>query len=155
YQHVLGSIERAATDSTVEAVVLRVNSPGGGVLESAEIHRQLVELKEEYDKPLYISMGNTAAACGYYVSAPGDKIYDYTATIKDAIGVIMKCINFGEFAKKHGVEFDTITNGKHKDIMSPARDMTDEEEDILQEMVDEMYDDFIQVIVDGRGMDED
>src|SRR5699024_8636680 len=146
-QHLLGSIERAATDSTVEAVLLRGNSPGGGGVESAERHRQLVELKEEYDKLLYVSMVNTAASGGYYVLAPADKIYADAAAFTGAIGVIMQSINCGEFAKKHGVEFDTITSGKHKEIMSPARDMTDEEEDILQEMVDEMYDDFIQVIV--------
>lgn len=154
YQEFLSSIERAATDPTVEAVVLKVNSPGGGVVESAEIHRQLVAMKEEYDKPLYVTMGNTAASGGYYVSAPADKIYADAATLTGSIGVIMQSINFGKFAKEHGVEFDTITSGKHKDIMSPARDMTDEEEDILQGMVDEMYDEFVQVIVDGRDMDE-
>lgn len=154
YQEFLSSIERAATDPTVEAVILKVNSPGGGVVESAEIHRQLVAMKEEYDKPLYVTMGNTAASGGYYVSAPADKIYADAATLTGSIGVIMQSINFGKFAKEHGVEFDTITSGKHKDIMSPARDMTDEEEDILQGMVDEMYDEFVQVIVDGRGMEE-
>ena len=100
-------------------------------------------------------MGNTAASGGYYVSAPADKIYAEAATITGSIGVIMQSINFGKFAEKHGVEFDTITSGKHKDIMSPAREMTNEEEEILQTMVDEMYDDFVQVIVDGRGMKED
>lgn len=154
YQEFLSSIERAATDPTVEAVILKVNSPGGGVVESAEIHRQLVAMKEEYDKPLYVTMGNTAASGGYYVSAPADKIYADAATLTGSIGVIMQSINFGKFAKEHGVEFDTITSGKHKDIMSPARDMTDEEEDILQGMVDEMYDEFVQVIVDGRDMEE-
>lgn len=154
YQELLASIEHAATDSTVEAVVLKVNSPGGGVVESAEIHRQLVALKDEYEKPLYVSMGNTAASGGYYVSAPADKIYADAATLTGSIGVIMQSINYGKFAKEHGIEFDTITSGKHKDIMSPSRDMTDEEEDILQGMVDEMYDDFVQVVADGRGMDE-
>lgn len=154
YQDFLTSIDRAATDSTVEAIVLKVNSPGGGVVESAEIHRQLVSLKEEYDKPIYVSMGNTAASGGYYVSAPADKIYAEAATVTGSIGVIMQSINYGKFAEKHGVEFDTITSGKHKDIMSPARDMTNEEEEILQSMIDEMYEDFVKVIVDGRGMEE-
>lgn len=154
YQELLTSIDRAATDDSVEAVILKVDSPGGGVVESAEIHRQLVELKDEYKKPLYVSMGNTAASGGYYVAAPADKIYADPATITGSIGVIMQSINFGKFAKKHGVEFDTITSGKHKDIMSPTRDMTDEEEDILQSMIDEMYNDFVKVIVDGRGMEE-
>src|SRR5699024_1154040 len=90
YQPLQASIERAAADSTVEQVGLRDNSPVGGVLESADIHRQLVELKEEYDKPLYVSMGNTAASGGYYVSALADKIYADAATITGSIGVIMQ-----------------------------------------------------------------
>ncbi len=155
YNQFLSSIDRAAEDTTVKAIILKVNSPGGGVVESAEIHRQLVALKEETKKPIFVSMGNTAASGGYYVSAPADKIYAEAATITGSIGVIMQSINFGKFAEKHGVEFDTITSGKHKDIMSPAREMTNEEEEILQTMVDEMYDDFVQVIVDGRGMKED
>ncbi len=154
YNNFLSSIDRAAEDSSVKAIVLKVDSPGGGVVESAEIHRQLVALKEETEKPIFVSMGNTAASGGYYVSAPADKIYADAATITGSIGVIMQSINFGKFAEKHGVEFDTITSGKHKDIMSPAREMTNEEEEILQTMVDEMYDDFVQVIVDGRGMEE-
>ena len=155
YNQFLSSIDRAAEDTTVKAIILKVNSPGGGVVESAEIHRQLVALKEETKKPIFVSMGNTAASGGYYVSAPADKIYAEAATITGSIGVIMQSINFGKFAEKHGVEFDTITSGKYKDIMSPAREMTNEEEEILQTMVDEMYDDFVQVIVDGRGMKED
>ena len=147
YQELLTSIDRAATDDSVEAVILKVDSPGGGVVESAEIHRQLVELKDEYKKPLYVSMGNTAASGGYYVAAPADKIYADPATITGSIGVIMQSINFGKFAKKHGVEFDTITSGKHKDIMSPTRDRTDEEEDILQSMIDESK---VRELADGR-----
>ncbi len=154
YQEFLTSIDRAATDDSVEAVILKVDSPGGGVVESAEIHRQLVELKDEYEKPFYVSMGNTAASGGYYVAAPADKIYADPATITGSIGVIIQGINFSKFAEKHGVEFDTITSGKHKDIGSPTRDMTDEEEGIFQSMVDEMYDDFVKIVVDGRGMDE-
>ena len=155
YQNFLERIDSAATDDTVEAIILKVNSPGGGVVESAQIHERLVMLKEDYEKPIYVSMGNTAASGGYYVAAPADKIYAQAATVTGSIGVIMQNINYSKLAEKHGVDFNTITSGKHKDIMSPAREMTNEEHDILQSMIDDMYDDFVKVIVDGRGMKDD
>jgi protease-4 len=150
----LEMLQHAAMDDTVEGIILRVNTPGGGVVESAEIHDQVVEIQEEYDKPVYISMGNTAASGGYYISAPADKIVAHPATVTGSIGVIMESINFGELAEELGVDFNTIKSGEYKDIMSATRDMTEEEFEILQSMIDEMYDDFVQVIADGRGMDD-
>ncbi|HLS66293.1 MAG TPA: signal peptide peptidase SppA [Pseudogracilibacillus sp.] len=154
HQSFLNMIEQAATDSSVEAVLLHVDSPGGGVTESAAIHRKLVELQEVYGKPLYVSMGSMAASGGYYVSAPADKIFAEPSTITGSIGVIMENINYSKLAENYGVEFNTIKSGKHKDIMSPNRDMTKEEKDILQSMIDEMYEDFVDVIVAGRDMSE-
>src|SRR5690625_987696 len=154
HQQFLNMIEQAGEDSTVEAIILKVNSPGGAVGETAQIHRKLVELQEEYDKPIYVSMGATAASGGYYVAAPADKIFAEPSTITGSIGVIMESINYSGLAEKYGVDFNTIKSGKHKDIMSPNREMTKEEREILQSMIDEMYDDFVQVIVDGRQMDE-
>lgn len=154
HQNFLEQIDKAAEDPFVDAIVLYVNSPGGGVVESAQIHERLEKIKEEYDKPFYVSMGGTAASGGYYVSAPADKIYAEAATLTGSIGVIMQNINFTKLAEKHGVEFNTITSGKHKDILSSSREMTEEERSILQSMIDEMYDDFVGVIVDGRDMDD-
>lgn len=154
HKQFLKQIDKVAEDPFIDAVVLYVNSPGGGVVESAQIHDRLKKLKEQYDKPFYVSMGGMAASGGYYVSAPADKIYAEPATLTGSIGVIMQNINFGKFAEKHGVEFNTITSGKHKDILSSTREMTEEERNILQSMIDEMYDDFVGVIVDGRNMDE-
>ncbi|GAB3803277.1 signal peptide peptidase SppA [Virgibacillus kimchii] len=150
----LEMLEQAAMDDTVEGIILRVNTPGGGVVESAEIHDQIVEIQEEYDKPVYISMGNTAASGGYYISAPADKIIAHPATVTGSIGVIMESINFGELAEDLGIDFNTITSGEYKDIMSSTRDMTEAEFEILQTIIDEMYDDFVQVIAEGRGMDD-
>src|SRR5699024_4466041 len=150
----LQMIETAAEDPTVEGIILQVDSPGGTVIDTAEIHRHLVEVQEDYDKPIYVSMGNMAASGGYYVAAPAEKIFAEKATMTGSIGVIMESINIAELAENHGIEFNTIKSGKHKDIMSPGRKMTDEEEDIMQSMIDEMYDDFVEVIVDGRGLSE-
>lgn len=156
YNHsrLLDEIDQAFTDSNVKAVILQVDSPGGAVSQTAEIHRKLLELKEEYDKPLYVSMGTMAASGGYYVATPADKIFAEPSTITGSIGVIMQSMNFAGLAEKYGVTENTIKSGKHKDIMSPTREMTKEEREILQSMVDEMYDEFVRVIVEGRNMDE-
>ncbi|WP_164669713.1 signal peptide peptidase SppA [Virgibacillus doumboii] len=154
HERFLDMIETAGEDRTVDGIILRVNTPGGGVVESDEIHDKIVEVKEEYNKPVYVSMGNTAASGGYYVSAPADKIVAHPATLTGSIGVIMESINYAEFANKHGINFNTIKSGEFKDIMSPSRKMTDEEREILQTMIDDMYADFVQVIVEGRDMSE-
>src|SRR5699024_1984194 len=112
------------------------------------------ESQELYDKPFYVSMGSMAASVGYYVAAPADKVFAEATTLTGSIGVIMESLNYAGLAEKHGVKFNTIKSGKHKDIMSPSRDMTDEEKDIMQSMIDEMYDEFVNVIVDGRGLAE-
>jgi len=157
YNHsfLLDSIDTAAEDPTVQAIVLKVDSPGGGVTESAEIHRKITELQADYDKPVYVSMGNTAASGGYYVSAPADKIFANESTLTGSIGVIMQSMNFSGLAEKYGIEFNTIKSGKHKDIMSPTREMTKEENKIMQSMIDEMYDEFVDVIVEGRDLSEE
>lgn len=151
----LKQLEEAGEDASVDGIILRVNTPGGGVVESAEIHAKVVEIQEEHEKPVYVSMGNTAASGGYYVSASADKIVAHPATLTGSIGVIMQSINYAELANELGIDFNTIKSGEFKDIMSPSRKMTDEEEEILQTMVDDLYRDFVQVIVDGRGMSED
>ncbi|PJH64084.1 S49 family peptidase, partial [Salmonella enterica] len=84
----LKKLEDVAEDRTVNGIILRVNTPGGGVVESDEIHDKIVEIKEEHDKPVYVSMGNQAASGGYYVSAPADKIVAHPATLTGSIGVI-------------------------------------------------------------------
>lgn len=156
YQHesFLNSIEKAGEDNTIKAILLKVNSPGGAVGETAQIHRELIDIQEKYDKPIYVSMGATAASGGYYVSAPADKIFAEPSTLTGSIGVIMQSINFSGLAEKYGVTFNTIKSGKHKDIMSQTREMTEEEHEILQTIIDEMYGDFVDVIVEGREMDE-
>lgn len=155
HRQFLNSIAYAGEDESVDGIIVHVNTPGGGVVESAEIHAKLVEVQEKYDKPLYVSMGNTAASGGYYIAAPADKIVAHPATLTGSIGVIMESINYAELADKLGVDFNTIKSGEFKDIMSGSRTMTEDEEEILQTMIDELFDEFVQVIVDGRDMSEE
>lgn len=155
HQEFLKMLDEAADDDMIKGIILRVNTPGGSVVESAEIQDKIVKIKKETKKPIYVSMGTTAASGGYYIAAPADKIFANPATITGSIGVIMQAINYSELAKDFGVDFNTIKSGKYKDIMSPTRAMTEDERVILQEIIDDMYGDFVKVIVDGRGMPED
>jgi protease-4 len=139
----------------VKAIILRVNSPGGGVVESAEIHDKIKEIQKDTKKPVYISMGSMAASGGYYVSAPADKIFASPETLTGSLGVIMQGMNYAGLAEKYGVEFNTIKSGPYKDIMSPTRPMTDEERQILQSMIDNSYEGFVKVISEGRGLSVD
>lgn len=155
HQEFLYMLEQAGNSNDVDGIILKVNTPGGGVVESAEIHDAIVNVQEEYDKPVYITMGSQAASGGYYIAAPADKIVAHPATITGSIGVIMQSINYSELADNIGIEENSITSGEFKDIMSPGTEMSEEDEAILQSIVDDMYDDFVQVIADGRGIAEE
>ncbi|RDW20900.1 signal peptide peptidase SppA [Oceanobacillus chungangensis] len=154
HQRFLDLLDHAGEDKSIKAIVMDVNTPGGGVVESAEIHEKVLEIQQTYKKPVYVSMGNTAASGGYYISAPADKIVAHPATLTGSIGVIMQALNYAELADNLGIDFNTIKSGEYKDIMSASREMTDGERTILQTMIDELYGEFVQVIVDGRGMSE-
>ena len=150
----LKQLDAILNDSTVQAVVLSVNSPGGGAIESAEIHEKLVQIKKERNIPIYVSMGSMAASGGYYIAAPGDKIYAHRETITGSIGVIMSSYNFSQLAENFGVEFETIKSGDHKDMFSGTRPTTEEEKAMMQEMINDSYEVFVDVVEQGRGMSE-
>jgi protease IV len=148
-------LEYAKEAEDVKAIILQVNSPGGGVVESAEIHDKIKEIQKETKKTVYVSMGSMAASGGYYVSAPADKIFASPETLTGSLGVIMQGINYSGLAEKYGVDFVTIKSGPYKDIMSPTREMTEEERKILQSMINNSYEGFVKVISEGRGMPVD
>ena len=154
HQVFLKQLDAVLKDDSVKAVLLNVNSPGGGVIESAEIHEKLVEIKEQRKIPIYVSMGTLAASGGYYISAPANKIFAQRETLTGSIGVIMQSINYSKLAEKIGVEFETIKSGEHKDMLGGARASTEEEIAMLQEMIDESYEQFVDIIEQGRGMSE-
>ncbi|KHE71944.1 signal peptide peptidase SppA [Halobacillus sp. BBL2006] len=154
HEHVMKQLDKIKKDSSIGGVLLYVNSPGGGVYESAEIHDKLKEIKKA-DKPIYVSMGSMAASGGYYISTPADRIFASNETFTGSLGVIMENINYQELANEYGVKFNTFKSGKYKDIMSPTREMTEEEREIIQNLVDESYEQFVDVIAEGRDMPED
>lgn len=146
----LKKLDNAAEDPNVHGVVIRVNTPGGGVVESQEIHDMIVDIQDDYSKPVYISMGSMAASGGYYIAAPAEKIYANPQTLTGSIGVIMQSINIAELAEDLGIHEEVIKSGPYKDIMSVTREMTDDEREILQELIDESYELFVDVIDNGR-----
>ncbi|MFC5735246.1 signal peptide peptidase SppA [Cytobacillus gottheilii] len=154
HQSFMKKLDFVKEDNSVEGIILRVNTPGGGVVESAEIHDKIVEIQEETEKPVYISMGSMAASGGYYISAPADKIFASAETMTGSLGVIMQGYNFSGLAENLGVDFVTIKSGEYKDIMSSTREMTEAERSILQDMIDNSYDGFVKVISEGREMTE-
>ena len=153
HQMTLEALDKVIKSDNIKGVLLVVNSPGGGVYESREIYEKLLKVKEK-KKKVYVSMKNMAASGGYYISAPADKIFASNETITGSLGVIMQSMNYKELAEKYGVKYNTIKSGAHKDIMSPTKEMDKEERDILQSLVNESYDGFVQVISDGRHMDK-
>src|SRR5699024_7663471 len=113
HKRFLRAVESAGKDPFVSGIILRVNTPGGGVVESDEIHDQIVQVQEEYDKPVYVSMGNMAASGGYYVSAPANKVIAQPSTLTGSIGAIMQGINIAEPADDLGIEFTTLKSGDY------------------------------------------
>jgi protease IV len=151
-------IEQAADDSHVKAIVVRINSPGGSITASDDLHRKLIELrdgnsKKQHDpRPLIVSMGSLAASGGYYVAMPGQTVFAERTTLTGSIGVYTSFPNVKELANKHGVTLTTIKQGEIKDSGSPFAEMTAHERQVWQDMVDDAYQRFLQVVETGRPM---
>lgn len=149
----LQEIEEAFERSDIKAVVLSIDSPGGGVYESDEVYQKLMQLKKRYHKPLIVSMGSMAASGGYYIATPADKILATRDTLTGSIGVILSTYNYSQLADKIGIKEEVFKSGKNKDLLDPMRDVTPEERQIMQGVIDESYGYFIQAVADGRHMD--
>lgn len=149
------ALGQAADDTSVQAVVLEVNSPGGGVTASDEMHQSIVDFKESTNKPVIVSMGDTAASGGYYISTAADRIVANETTLTGSLGVIFQLNNFEELADKYGYKQVVIKSGEFKDIGNAFRQITPEEREIFQSLVDESYAEFVDVISAGRDIPED
>jgi protease-4 len=157
YNHalILDQLEQIKTDDTVKAILLRVNTPGGGVYESAELTDKIKEVKEARDIPVYTVMESMAASGGYYISAQSEKIFATEETLTGSIGVIMQGFNVSGLLDKLGIEDTTIKSGDLKDLGSTTRPNTEEEIAVLQGLVDGMYERFVSEIIVGRDMSRD
>ncbi len=151
---IMKQIREAAADDSVKALVLRIDSGGGSATAAEEVGRELLRFKEQTQKPIVATMGNTGASAAYWIAAcASDKIYANATTLTGSIGVYMPYMNTEELFKKIGITSDKIKSGPYKDIMSNDRPMTTEEKQILQNIVDEIYDQFVYTVSAGRRME--
>ncbi len=149
------ALRQASDDPSVVAVVLEINSPGGGVTASDEMHQSILDFKRNTQMPVVVSMADTAASGGYYISTAADRIVANETTLTGSLGVIFQITNFSEAADKYGISQDVIKSGKFKDIGNSFREMKPEERQIFQSLVDESYAEFVSVISEGRGLSEE
>ncbi len=147
---IIDEIDGYVKDNSVKALVLRVNSPGGGVVPSQEIYDEVKRAVSQ--RKVVVSMGSLAASGGYYISAPANKIVANPGTITGSIGVIMEVPNVKVLLDKIGVKTEVIKSGKHKDIASPLRGIGKEEREILQSVMDDVHAQFIAAVSEGRKM---
>ena len=139
-------------DSSVEAIVFRIESPGGGITPSQEIF-DIVKKTKAAGKKIIVSMGSVAASGGYYVACPADTIVANPGTITGSIGVIIQFPNVDKLLDKIGVDFTTIKSGAFKDILSPYRPMNPSESEWMQSFVMNAYGQFVRAVADERGLD--
>jgi len=146
-------LTKAEKDSAVKAIVLRIESPGGEIEPCQEILLEIERVKET--KPIVVSMGGTAASGGYYISTQANKIVALPTTQTGSIGVISAVINVEELLEKLGIQIEIFKGGKYKDMYWGFRELTPEEEEIMKQTVDEYYEQFIDVVAEGRGLSKE
>lgn len=150
-EKIVEEINDYADDGSIKAIVIRVDSPGGGVVASQEIYNAVKNAKKD-GKKVVVSMGALAASGGYYLSAPADKIVANPGTLTGSIGVIMEFATIEKLLEKIGVKGTVVKAGEYKDIGSPFRSMTGQERKLLQGVIDDVHAQFIQAVAEGRGL---
>lgn len=152
---IMRQIREAAADDSVKALVLRIDSGGGSATAAEEVGRELARFKEKTQKPVVATMGNTGASAAYWIAVcSSDKVYANATTLTGSIGVYLPYMNTEELYKKIGISSTKIKSGPYKDILTNDRPMTAEEQAILQNIVNEIYNQFVATVAAGRKMEE-
>lgn len=151
-QQTVGELKKFGESPSVKAIVLRIDSPGGGVVPSQEIHDAVKRIRAKHNKTVVASMGTVAASGGYYIAAATDRIMANPGTLTGSIGVIMELANVEGLLKKIGVESVVVKSGEHKDIGSPFRQMNEGDRRILQTVMDDVHAQFIEAVAEGRSL---
>jgi protease IV len=149
---VVQQLKKFADDDSIKAIILHVNSPGGGVAASEEIYREVKRIRDEKKKRIVASIETVGASGAYYVSSATNKIYADNGSIVGSIGVIAQWVNYAELLQWAKLKDITMKAGEFKDTGSPTRDMTPAEREYLQGMIDNMHGQFIKAVADGRNM---
>src|SRR5215475_8028024 len=143
-------LKQYGDDSRVKAIILRVDSPGGGVSASQEIYREVKRVREEKKKKVVVSMASVAAPGGYYIACPADKIFANPGTVTGSIGVIAEWLNYKSLAEWAKLKPVVFKSGEFKDTGSPTRELTEAEKKYFQGMIDELYNQFVGAVTEGR-----
>src|SRR5689334_21260891 len=143
-------LRKFADDDSVKAIMIHVNSPGGGVAASEEIYREVKRVRDEKHKHIVADIETVGASGAYYVSSATNKIYADNGSIVGSIGVIAQWVNYGELLRWAKLKDITMKAGEFKDTGSPTRDLTPAEQAYLQSLIDNMHAQFIQAVADGR-----
>lgn len=151
---IVEEINNYADDSSVKAIIIRIDSPGGGVVASQEIFNAVLHARSQGKKKVVISMGSVAASGGYYIAAAADRIVANPGTLTGSIGVKMEFANLEKLLEKIGVRGMVIKAGEYKDMGSPFREMTDHEKRLLQWVIDDVHSQFIEAVAKGRNLPE-
>jgi protease-4 len=146
----IDQLRKFADDNSIKAIVLHINSPGGGAAASQEIYEEVRHIRDEKKKPIVASIESVGASGAYYIAAGTGKIYANRASIVGSIGVIMEYTNYGDLLKWAKLKNVTIKAGELKDAGSPTRDLTPREQAYMQGLVDNMHAQFIDDVASGR-----
>jgi protease-4 len=152
-QTTVSELKRFSENPSIKAIVLRIDTPGGGVVPSQEIHDAVKRVRNKSNKAVIASMGSVAASGGYYIAAATDRIVANPGTLTGSIGVIMETANVEGLLQKIGVEGVVIKSGKFKDVGSPLRKMSSEERGLLQGVMDDVHRQFIEAVAEGRSLE--
>ena len=152
-QTTIGELKRFSENPSVKAIVIRIDSPGGGVVPSQEIYDAVKRVRSKNNKAVIASMGSVAASGGYYIAAATDRIVANPGTLTGSIGVIMETANVEGLLQKIGVEGVVIKSGKYKDVGSPLRKMSADERGLLQAVMDDVHKQFIEAVAEGRSLE--
>lgn len=149
---VVDELKKFGDDSSIKAIIIHVNSPGGGVAASEEIYREVKRIREEKKKRIVVSIETVGASGAFYVASASSKIYADKGSIVGSIGVIAQWVNYGDLLKWAKLKDVVIKTGEFKDTGNPARDLTPAEQAYMQSLIDNMFGQFIQAVADGRKM---
>ncbi len=150
---VIEKLEKLKKDADTKAIILRIDSPGGSVAPSQEIYEELIKLRDK--KTIVASFGSVAASGGYYIACAAHKIVANPGSITGSIGVIIEFVNVEELIGKIGLKSVVIKSGKYKDILSPTRETSDAERDLIQGVIDSIHSQFIDAVALGRSLERE
>src|SRR6202162_2773137 len=149
---VVDQLKKFGDDDSIKAIILHVNSPGGGVAASEEIYREVKRVREEKKKRVVGSIETVGASGAYYIASASNKIYADSGSIVGSIGVIAQWVNYGDLLKWAKLKDVVVKTGEFKDTGNPARDLTPGERGYMQSLIDNMFGQFVQAVADGRGL---